>query len=86
MAECILQKLMAVVREHGGHCRLQPAQRKETMFKRKDWVRSKGKIPFVGQITDVLPGGEYVIRDAERKKWLRKEDELEPLRVEGIEL
>ena len=52
------------------------------MFKRKEWVRSKrlgSKASFVGQVTDVLPGGEYVIRDAERKKWLRKEDELEPL-------
>lgn len=43
-----------------------------------DWVRSvrvgrKGE--FTGQIVDVLKGA-YVVRDAEKRKWLRESHEL----------
>lgn len=49
-------------------------------FKKGDWVESarvgsKGK--FVGEVIGTSQG-EYVIRDADRVKWLRKEDELSP--------
>ncbi|WFU52253.1 hypothetical protein QA639_21330 [Bradyrhizobium pachyrhizi] len=50
-------------------------------FEKDDWVRSVrvgSKGSFVGQIKDVLDGGEYVVRDDDRKRWLRKEDELSP--------
>jgi hypothetical protein len=36
---------------------------------------------FVGQIISIFDG-EYVVRDAANKKWLRKEDELEPATFE----
>lgn len=47
-------------------------------FKIKDWVRServRSKGSFVGQIIDTI-NGQYVVRDAERQRWLRTEDEL----------
>jgi hypothetical protein len=47
-------------------------------FKIKSWVRSaryKSKGPFVGQIIGTSKG-EYIIRDADRVKWLRTEDQL----------
>lgn len=50
-------------------------------FSKGDWVQStrvKHQGAFTGQIIDVWPGGEYVVRDAERRRWLRKEDELSP--------
>lgn len=45
------------------------------------WVRSVtvGKAPaFVGEIIDRIDG-EYIVRDAERRRWLRLECELEPM-------
>jgi hypothetical protein len=48
-------------------------------FKDKDWVRSTrvgSKGSFIGQIIDISKG-EYIVRDAERRRWLRKEGELE---------
>lgn len=43
-------------------------------FKKGDWVRgSKGS--FVGKIIEIW-GDEYVIRDAEKLRWLRKPAEL----------
>ncbi|MCA1379442.1 hypothetical protein I6F34_01230 [Bradyrhizobium sp. BRP05] len=50
-------------------------------FKKGDWVHSarKGSKPaFVGEVREVLGGGEYVIRDTERRRWLRHESELTP--------
>lgn len=47
-------------------------------FKLKQWVRSaryKAKGSFVGQIVG-FSQGEYIIRDADRVKWLRTEDQL----------
>jgi hypothetical protein len=47
-------------------------------FKLKDWVASapvKRKGKFVGQVIDIIDG-DYVVRDAERRKWLRTEAEL----------
>lgn len=49
-------------------------------FKKGDWVESarvgtKGK--FVGEVIGTSEG-EYIVRDADRVKWLRKEDELSP--------
>lgn len=49
-------------------------------FSKGDWVEStrvKQKGKFVGQVIDQIDG-DYVIRDAERRKWLRKEEELSP--------
>lgn len=49
-------------------------------FKKGDWVHSKrrgSKGSFIGQVVDISEG-EYVIRDNERLKWLRTEDELSP--------
>jgi hypothetical protein len=53
-------------------------------FKHKDWVRSArvgSKGSFVGQIVGTTKQGdqplEYIVRDADRVKWLRKEAELE---------
>jgi hypothetical protein len=48
-------------------------------FKVKQWVRSaryREKGSFVGQIIGTSKG-EYIIRDADRVKWLRTEDQLE---------
>ena len=48
-------------------------------FKVEDWVRSTrvgAKGSFVGKIVDIS-SGEYIVRDAERRRWLRKEGELE---------
>jgi hypothetical protein len=50
-------------------------------FSKGDWVQStrvKHQPAFAGQVIEVLDGGEYVVRDAERRRWLRKEDELSP--------
>jgi hypothetical protein len=50
-------------------------------FSKGDWVQSarvKHQPAFVGQVIETLDGGEYVLRDAERNKWLRKEGELSP--------
>jgi hypothetical protein len=52
-------------------------------FEIGDWVESdpvnrKGK--FVGQIVDTI-NGDYVVRDAERRKWLRKFRELKPAKA-----
>jgi hypothetical protein len=47
-------------------------------FKKGDWVHSVrvgSKGQFVGEVVDFLKG-EYVIRDAEKKRWLRAEGEL----------
>jgi hypothetical protein len=47
-------------------------------FKIKAWVRSapyRSKGSFVGQIIGTSQG-EYIIRDADRVKWLRTEDQL----------
>jgi hypothetical protein len=49
-------------------------------FKFKQWVKSArrgSKGSFVGQIVDTMDG-DYIIRDTERRKWLRKECELSP--------
>jgi hypothetical protein len=48
-------------------------------FKDKDWVRSaryREKAAFVGQIVG-MSRGEYIVRDGDRVKWLRTEDQLE---------
>jgi hypothetical protein len=47
-------------------------------FKDKDWVRSvryREKGSFVGQIVG-MSRGEYIVRDGDRVKWLRTEDQL----------
>jgi hypothetical protein len=47
-------------------------------FKVKQWVRSaryKEKGSFVGQIVGTSKG-EYIVRDGDRVKWLRTEDQL----------
>ncbi|WP_439357880.1 hypothetical protein [Bradyrhizobium sp. DASA03007] len=47
-------------------------------FKDKDWVRSaryREKAAFVGQIVG-MSQGEYIVRDGDRVKWLRTEDQL----------
>lgn len=47
-------------------------------FKEKDWVRSaryRSKGSFVGQIVG-MSRGEYIVRDGDRVKWLRTEDQL----------
>jgi hypothetical protein len=49
-------------------------------FKIGDWVRSlpfRNKGSFVGQIVDTI-GHDYIVRDAERRKWLRTDAELRP--------
>jgi hypothetical protein len=49
-------------------------------FKKGDWVRSArvgSKGPFVGEVIDTSQG-EYILRDADRNRWLRKESELSP--------
>ncbi|WP_156928819.1 MULTISPECIES: hypothetical protein [unclassified Bradyrhizobium] len=48
-------------------------------FKDKDWVKSArvgSKGSFVGQIVGTSQG-ESIVRDEDRKKWLRAESELE---------
>lgn len=48
-------------------------------FEKDDWVRSVrvgSKGSFVGQVKEVLDGDEYVVRDDDRKRWLRKGSEL----------
>jgi hypothetical protein len=53
-------------------------------FKIKDWVRSvpvNHKGSFNGQIIDKI-GNEFVVRDAEKRKWLRTADELRILEKE----
>ena len=55
-------------------------------FKVGDWVRSArvgSKGPFVGQIVSRLDG-DYILRDIERKKWLRKADELSIAKPEKV--
>lgn len=49
-------------------------------FKKGDWVRSVrrgSKGAFIGEIIDTSEG-EYVVRDVERRRWLRTEAELSP--------
>ena len=48
-------------------------------FRKGDWVKSARRGPkgsFVGRIVDTIDG-EYIVRDTERHRWLRKENELE---------
>jgi hypothetical protein len=55
-------------------------------FKVGDWVRSArvgSKGPFVGQIVDRLDG-DFILRDIERRKWLRKADELSIAKPEKV--
>ncbi|MEY9247583.1 hypothetical protein [Bradyrhizobium elkanii] len=50
-----------------------------TKFEKDDWVRSArvgAKGSFVGQVKEVLDGDEYVVRDDDRRRWLRKGSEL----------
>ena len=45
-----------------------------------EWVKSvrvNGKASFVGQII-ALVGEDYILRDHERRKWLRRNSELQP--------
>jgi hypothetical protein len=54
-------------------------------FKVKDWVRSVrrgSKGSFIGQIVDTIDG-EYIVRDTERRRWLRKASELQPAKKEA---
>lgn len=54
-------------------------------FRKGDWVESarvKHKGKFVGQVIDTIDG-EYIIRDAERAKWLRKEEDLSPAKAKA---
>jgi hypothetical protein len=47
-------------------------------FKKGDWVRSArvgSKGPFNAEII-AISQGEYILRDADRNRWLRKESEL----------
>jgi hypothetical protein len=47
-------------------------------FRKGDWVKSARRGPrgsFVGRIVDTIDG-EYIVRDAERRRWLRTESEL----------
>jgi hypothetical protein len=47
-----------------------------------DWVRSVRvcrKDEFTGQIVDTLKGA-YVVRDAEKRRWLREASELTPIK------
>ena len=49
-------------------------------FRKGEWVQSArfgSKGPFVGQIVD-FSQGDYIVRDVERRRWLRKEGELSP--------
>lgn len=53
---------------------------KDVTFKVGDWVRSKkvgAHPPFVGQIKEKL-GDDFVLRDDERRRWLRTAAELQP--------
>jgi hypothetical protein len=55
-------------------------------FKVGDWVRSArvgSKGSFVGQIVDRLDG-DFILRDIERRKWLRKADELSIAKPEKV--
>jgi len=57
-------------------------------FKVGDWVRSArvgSKGSFVGQIVDRLDG-DFILRDIERRKWLRKADELSKVEPEKVRL
>lgn len=43
------------------------------------WVRSRqvgSKEPFVGHVAQRFSDGTYVIRDAERRRWLRGDEDL----------
>ncbi|UPT95429.1 hypothetical protein J4G48_0040455 [Bradyrhizobium barranii subsp. apii] len=54
-------------------------------FKKGDWVHSVrvgSKGQFVGEVVDISEG-EYVVRDGERKRWLRAEGELSPAKKES---
>jgi hypothetical protein len=49
-------------------------------FKKGDWVRSArvgSKGPFNAEVVEIWQG-EYILRDADRNRWLRKESELSP--------
>ncbi|MCK1543326.1 hypothetical protein IVB12_15530 [Bradyrhizobium sp. 179] len=55
-------------------------------FKIGDWVRSvpvNYKGSFNGQIVDTI-NGDYVVRDAEKRRWLRSADELRLLEKETV--
>jgi len=55
-------------------------------FKVGDWVRSArvgSKGSFVGQVVDRLDG-DFILRDIERRKWLRKADELSIAKPEKV--
>jgi hypothetical protein len=55
-------------------------------FSKGDWIQSakvKHQPAFVGEVIDVLDGGGYVIRDAERRRWLRQEGELSPAKTKA---
>jgi hypothetical protein len=54
-------------------------------FAKGNWVQSApvgSKGAFVGEVCEVLGGREYVVRDAERRRWLRHERELELCRFQ----
>jgi hypothetical protein len=40
-------------------------------------VGARGQGPFVAEIIEISQG-EYILRDSDRKRWLRKESELTP--------
>jgi hypothetical protein len=47
-------------------------------FKKGDWVRSarvRSKGPFNAEVVEIWQG-EYILRDADRNRWLRKESEV----------
>jgi hypothetical protein len=49
-------------------------------FKKGDWVRSArvgSKSSFNAEVIEIWQG-EYILRDADRNRWLRKESELSP--------
>jgi hypothetical protein len=51
-----------------------------------DWVRSvpiKYKGEFNGQIVDRI-GNEWIVRDAQKRKWLRTTEELRILEKETV--
>lgn len=55
----------------------------DTTFEIGDWARSKkvgSKKSFVGQITEKL-GDDFILRDAERRRWLRTHAELVPAKA-----
>jgi hypothetical protein len=56
-------------------------------FAKGNWVQSArvgSKGSFVGEIREVLDGSEYVVRDTERRRWLRHESELTRARPKEV--